>query len=425
MLDIGTAYIVTACALIGLALLQTGALATRLFSPWLGWWAASNLLLGGGTLLVGLQTQLPFWLSVHTANTLTSFGYLTLLASIRSFGGRPVRWQWMALAGTAFSAALIVAFPEPDQFAARVALVCGLNACCDGLIIREGRALWQREKLTSAKLLVVLFAVSGALWLFRCGLAATGQIGSRLLTTGSDIGHWLVMLGAIFVMLRGIVLLFMMVERNQNTLQMLAWSDPLTGALNRAGLANAFAATVRTMRRTPEAVLSLVLIDLDHFKAINDTRGHAAGDAVLKGLVEAVRTCLPEATIGRCGGDEFVVLLKSSTPAQLRSCTQHLRETFAAHARRHPLTLGISATLSIGIAQCAVQSAGLDQLIAAADKALYESKTRGRDCVSFASFEIAAATAAVPAQAKPASEWRSLGDLVNSANAMTYIKVGH
>jgi hypothetical protein len=70
MLDIGTAYIVTACALIGLALLQTGALATRLFSPWLGWWAASNLLQGGGTLLIGLQTQLPFWLSVHTANTL-------------------------------------------------------------------------------------------------------------------------------------------------------------------------------------------------------------------------------------------------------------------------------------------------------------------------------------------------------------------
>ncbi|MBT1514831.1 GGDEF domain-containing protein [Bradyrhizobium sp. SRL28] len=391
MLDIGTAYIVTAYALLGLALLQISALATRLLSSsWLGWWAASNLLLGIGTLLVGLQTHIPTWLSIHSANALTLFGYLTLLASIRSFAGKPVRWQWMALVGTALSAALVVAFPEPNQFAARIALLCLVFACCDGLIIREGRDLWRREQLTSAKLLAVLFAISSALLMLRSGLAATGNIGSRLLAAGSDVSHWLVMFGVIFVTLRGIVLLFMLAERNQNALQMLAWSDPLTGALNRAGLANAFAATVRTMRRTPEAVLSLILIDLDHFKAINDTRGHAAGDAVLKGLVEAMRTCLPEATIGRCGGDEFAVLLKSSTPAQLRSCTQHLRETFAAHARRHPLTSGISATLSIGIARCSVQSAKLDHLVAAADKALYESKSRGRDCVSFASLEIAA-----------------------------------
>ena len=243
---------------------------------------------------------------------------------------------------------MVVAFPKSYQFAARIALLCLVFACCDGLIIREGRDIWRREQLTSAKLLAVLFAISSALLMLRSGLAATGNIGSRLLAAGSDVSHWLVMFGVIFVTLRGIVLLFMLAERNQNALQMLAWSDPLTGALNRAGLANAFAATVRTMRRTPDAVLSLILIDLDHFKAINDTRGHAAGDAVLKGLVEAMRTCLPEATIGRCGGDEFAVLLKSSTPAQLRSCTQHLRETFAAHARRHPLTSGISATLRLG-----------------------------------------------------------------------------
>ena len=61
VLDIGTAYIVTACALLGLALLQAGALATRLLSPWLVWWAASNLLLGSGTLLIGLQACLPAW----------------------------------------------------------------------------------------------------------------------------------------------------------------------------------------------------------------------------------------------------------------------------------------------------------------------------------------------------------------------------
>ncbi len=407
MLDIGTTYIVTACALLGLALLQISALATRLFSPWLGWWAASNLLLGSGTLLIGLQKHLPVWLSIHTANALTLFGYLTLLASIRSFGGKPVCWQWMALVGTALSAALVIAFPEPDQFAARIALTCGVCACCDGLIIREGRDLWRHEKLTSARLLAVLFTVSGALLFLRAGLAATGQIGSRLLTTGNDIGHWLTMLGTIFVTLRGIVLLFVVVERNQNALQMLAWSDPLTGALNRAGLANAFAAAVRMMRRAPEAVLTLILIDLDHFKTINDTRGHAAGDAVLKGLVEAVRTCLPDAAIGRCGGDEFAVLLKGSTPHQSEACTQHLRETFAAHARRHPLTSGISATLSIGIAQCSAHSADLDHLIALADRALYESKSRGRDRVSFASGENAASLAAVPSHARPMADWRS------------------
>jgi diguanylate cyclase (GGDEF)-like protein len=410
MLDIGTAYIVTACALLGLALLQIGALATRLYSPWLGWWAASNLLLGGGTLLIGLQERLPVWFSIHTGNALTVFGYLTLLASIRSFAGKPVRWRSMALLGTGVSAFLVVVFPEVDQFAARIALVCGICACCDGLIVREGRNLWRREKLTSAILLAVLFAISGALLFLRAGLAATGQIGSRLLTSGSDIRHLMVMLGIVFVTLRGIVLLFMAAERNQNALQMLAWSDPLTGALNRMGLAHAFAAAVRTMRRAPEAVLSLILIDLDHFKAINHTRGHAAGDAVLKGLVEAARLCLPGAAIGRCGGDEFAVLLKGGTPQQLDARAQRLRETFAAHARSHPLMSGMSATLSIGIAQCPPQSAELDRLIAMADRALYDSKSRGRDRVSFASLEIAAATAVAGPPAKAFAEWRAIED---------------
>jgi diguanylate cyclase (GGDEF)-like protein len=401
LLDIGTAYIVIACTLLGLGLLQAGALATRLFSPWLVWWAASNLLLGTGTLLIGLQAYLPVWLSIYTANALTLFGYFTLLASIRSFGGKTVHWQWMVLLSAALSAVLVMAFPEPDQFAARISLISGVLACCDALVLQEGLYLWRREKLTSAKLLAVLFAISGALLSLRAALAASGHIGSRLFTAGNDVSHWLTMLGAIFVVLRGIVLLFVVVERNQNALQTLASSDALTGALNRAGLADAFAATVRAMHRTSEAMVSLILIDLDHFKAINDTGGHAAGDAMLKNLVEAARACLPEATVGRCGGDEFVLLLKGSTPAQLEARAQHLRAAFAAAARNHPLTSGLSTTLSIGIAQCPARSADLDQLIAMADKALYASKSHGRDRVSFAAPETATATMMASSHAEP------------------------
>ncbi|WP_234383725.1 sensor domain-containing diguanylate cyclase [Paracidovorax avenae] len=161
-------------------------------------------------------------------------------------------------------------------------------------------------------------------------------------------------------------------------------TDALTGAANRAGLA-----------RRAEAALeagepfTLMLLDLDGFKAVNDTHGHAAGDAVLVALVPRLRALLREGDlVARLGGDEFAVLLAGAPP-----CTA-LADQARAMARAVAVPLGfegrnLSVGLSVGIASHPGDGRTLESLLRAADAAMYASKRRGRssgaECFAFAS----------------------------------------
>ena len=165
-------------------------------------------------------------------------------------------------------------------------------------------------------------------------------------------------------------------------LVMLAQTDPLTKVLNRRALTDRLVAEMERVRRYDSA-LSLLLIDLDHFKAINDTYGHLAGDDVLA----EVAICLQRGVravdvVARYGGEEFVVVLPETGPAGASSFAERLREliesqTFLQH-RGVPLRL----TTSIGVASFpgfGVES--VDDLFATADQALYRAKAEGRNRV--------------------------------------------
>ncbi|WP_062016147.1 bifunctional diguanylate cyclase/phosphodiesterase [Aureimonas sp. AU4] len=151
-------------------------------------------------------------------------------------------------------------------------------------------------------------------------------------------------------------------------------ADPLTGALARG----AFMARLRA-EIAAGAPLSLLLIDVDHFKSVNDSLGHAAGDAILQRLSEVATRSFPGATLGRLGGDEFALLL-GAAPAQ----AQVAAERFLAALREpHPLDgrlVGID--VSIGLAAAPDHGSFEDELMLHADLALYESKRRGRGCVT-------------------------------------------
>jgi len=167
--------------------------------------------------------------------------------------------------------------------------------------------------------------------------------------------------------------------------------DSLTGLSNRHGLVNVANAKLTAARGNGRS-LSLLFIDLDGFKAVNDTYGHAAGDTLLKLVAERLRQMLGADDIAaRIGGDEFVMLVDDRNEAE----TLVLAETLIAEvSSSYDLGGGATAniSLSIGIAMAPEHGASIEALLAAADAALYEAKSqgKGRYCMTSVSTNVAA-----------------------------------
>lgn len=160
--------------------------------------------------------------------------------------------------------------------------------------------------------------------------------------------------------------------------------DPLTGALNRRGLELCFRREVSRAERGGEA-LSLAMVDLDLFKAINDNYGHDLGDAVLRELVQVLRGELrPTDVVARMGGEEFLVLLPGQDEQGACNALQRARQVFSARRFPHPRQRdGVRSSFSAGVARW-VPGESLDEAYARADQALLQAKQGGRDRVEIA-----------------------------------------
>jgi diguanylate cyclase (GGDEF)-like protein len=166
-------------------------------------------------------------------------------------------------------------------------------------------------------------------------------------------------------------------------LQRRATTDALTGLANRRQVMAAIDTEVRRARRTGRA-LSLAILDIDHFKRINDAHGHPGGDAVLREVAAVLReTTRAGDLLGRIGGEEFAMLMPETDTAQAERACERLRAGIAA--RTIALDGGVAAqvTVSTGIALLSAGEPG-DQLVSRADKALYEAKAGGRNQVRLA-----------------------------------------
>lgn len=169
------------------------------------------------------------------------------------------------------------------------------------------------------------------------------------------------------------------VEQTRKALEQMARTDVLTEVANRRGFFEAAEAAFAEN----DGNVALMMIDVDHFKRVNDVHGHAAGDELLKRLAwligEAVRD--QPCVIGRIGGEEFALLIAGAGERVAR----RLAERLCRHARMLAFEQDgrrVGATFSIGISVGGASS--LDALLKAADKAVYEAKRLGRDCWSFA-----------------------------------------
>lgn len=172
------------------------------------------------------------------------------------------------------------------------------------------------------------------------------------------------------------------VRRAERKLVEAATRDPLTGLANRRHFFALARHDMARAARTGEP-LALVVADIDHFKRVNDSRGHEAGDHVLRDVAAVLgRLCRAQDVVARWGGEEFLLLLPNTEAAAAMAFAERIRATVAeAGSAEAPLLPG--TTLSLGVAQMK-PGEDLDQAIARADRALYESKAQGRNRVTLA-----------------------------------------
>ncbi|MGD9834209.1 MAG: diguanylate cyclase [Piscinibacter sp.] len=168
----------------------------------------------------------------------------------------------------------------------------------------------------------------------------------------------------------------------RRTLADLALRDELTGAPNRRAVL-AYAQAQFEQSRRLGVPLTLAMIDLDHFKRVNDTLGHAGGDAVLRALAGAARSVLRgQDRLGRWGGEEWLLVMPGTAADEVPAVFQRLRSRFAA-TPAEGIEGAHGCTFSMGAAAFTAQTASLDELVAECDRQLYRAKQSGRDRLCF------------------------------------------
>jgi diguanylate cyclase (GGDEF)-like protein len=301
------------------------------------------------------------------------------IAELRRFSPRVYRtFGWMAAAFVVLAFANVADEVGLGEIVVALGNLLFLGSAVFTLVVAF--LAWRRENRAAGWFLIA--------W----GLLETFTIATalRLLFTNPDGATGLLYYGLPLSMVAAAVLIALGVAdrlRDQRAAlteaQRRAQIDSLTGVLNRRSLVERLdAACLRARARG--LPIALLFIDLDHFKQINDTYGHAAGDACLKAIIDPIHAELRQSdVIGRYGGEEFVVILSSADVAAAEPIAERIRKR-VADVTVHGFGKPIHLTCSIGVATSDTLGVWGEHLIARADEAVYAAKRSGRNRVQIA-----------------------------------------
>ena len=339
----------------------------------LGEWSAAAAIIFVSTLLFGTRGVVPDFFSVVVANLVLLTGLsLLYVGSQRFLGMSPSIRLWGGLVAAAALVLVWFTHVEP-HYGMRLlvmTLLIGLLSFSHARLFLKHGARGFATYLTAAALLIQI-------------VAQTLRFASAFSTSADDIlldrspTQTVYITTYVFCMLMitiGVVL--MATDRLRAELEHLATHDSLTGALNRRALIEACGLELARCRRNYQ-VMALLVMDLDHFKAINDTHGHQAGDRVLVDFARRVGHVLRQPDrFGRFGGEEFVVLLPETSLAEARVVAERIRAEVASGNKELP-----ACTVSIGVAVNGPDDLEVDAIVARADAAMYRAKEAGRNRV--------------------------------------------
>jgi two-component system, cell cycle response regulator len=170
-------------------------------------------------------------------------------------------------------------------------------------------------------------------------------------------------------------------RRTNLTLKHLAATDPLTGAANRRAFIEGVEAEIERFKRDG-ASFSLLSVDLDHFKSVNDSYGHQIGDDILRAFVQkCILAIRPYDTLARVGGEEFMVLLPRAALGLASLIGERVRSAIAESMFEVGIGESIRITVSIGVSEFGRDGNTIDGILRVADERLYRAKDEGRNCV--------------------------------------------
>ena len=334
-----------------------------------GGWAAAPLLWLLSAVLFGARGAIPDWLGLVLANQLMVLGSVTYYMGTRQFMGQPATWRtwnWVMAGTTVVFAWLTYGWPNYAMRVGFFTVVMGvLHAAQLRFMLRHG------GRNFPVRLVEVMLGLHMLVLGVRLGSILAGHAGNDLMEPSLFqtlyIGAY-----ALTVLMLSIGAVLMATDRLRTELEHLATYDSLTQTLNRRALLQRCEDELERAQRYGNGP-SIMMVDLDNFKAVNDTRGHQHGDAVLVHFAERTRQVLRRADrLGRYGGEEFLVLLPGADAQAALGVAQRIHATLASG---HPL----DCKVSIGLTSWTGPQETLDAMLSRADAALYRAKEGGRN----------------------------------------------
>jgi diguanylate cyclase (GGDEF)-like protein len=346
-------------------------------SIWLMWWGVPIIFTGAALTFYLRESWQDNFVSIAFGNAARITALGCLWYGIRLFQGRRPPWGVVSLIGTAW-VALCLYPPFVDSMTARIV---GVSLAMSALSALAARELWidRADALRSRVPTMLVFMSASVLMLVRAAIAgiAPFPVGSGPLdATWLAVFSWL---AVGHIMFAAIFFLAMTMERREAEQRSFALSDPLTGLLNRRAFGD-FAQRMSRRRAGLRDPMALLVLDLDHFKQINDRFGHEAGDRMLRAFADVSEDSVrPSDQLFRMGGEEFCFVLPGTSLEDAIPVAERIRCAFEA-VEVETAEGSAATTVSIGIAATSF-ALDIDVLLAAADAAVYEAKARGRNRV--------------------------------------------
>ena len=338
----------------------------------LGEWSSALLILFLAGIVIAGQRVLPDVIGGVMSNFLLWSGvYLAYVGSQRFFGVRPRIVPWMALITAALLVSLWFNVFSPN-YTVRLVLFTAMMGIFFAV---HAWLIWKQRPITFAKVLTMMvLAGMSAIQVIRLATASIDPSNAGILDT-SPLQVSYVASFAFATLLFSIGTVLMATDRLRTELEYMATHDSLTNALTRRHMDEASRIELERCRRHGRS-MAVLMMDLDHFKAVNDTYGHQAGDKVLINLVIKVNALLrPSDQLGRHGGEEFMLLLPETSLEDAVQVAERIRAVCAEPAQ------GPACTVSIGVASALNDQDTVDALLARADAAMYRAKKKGRNRV--------------------------------------------
>lgn len=351
------------------------------FSRALTYFGVGKLVTACGFAFIALRGEFPFPAMVIAGNVLAFTGFCSNLLALWTLQHKPIRWFTpLALMTVNVAATCWFTMVAPDANMLRAATGL-LSFLLSAVLVVEllfrfnggGRAHLLGGALAFAMALASLARIVSAL---NGGVLPLGQLSLSWVERGFFAMAYIVatMSALNFSMLSN--------DAFNGELRRMAASDPLTGLPNRRRLMERGGDEARRAHRYRRPLAALV-VDLDHFKAINDAFGHAAGDAALIEAAKVCRAALRDVDMfARLGGEEFVAVLPETGPAEAAAAAERLRAAIS-QAPLDALAAGRRLTASVGVA-CLRDGESFDFLLGRADEAMYRAKKAGRNQVCVA-----------------------------------------